>query len=424
MSNKIYTNKEFVNILRNITENEPTQYNNKFPYNCGYWDGTKFTFDCWNLIKSVLGGWVPNKTVGYYVSPKSFPTGDCTGAQLLAKCEFKSKDFSKISYPGTYLYMSSSPHSGTYIGDTNINGQIVNVVECTGSWERKVLYSYVDSNGGRWKFKGDKKRNGSWSDWGLLPYIDYVEQPQPVQPVPTPQPTPQPTSYKNDKYVWDKLKAVIGNDYGVSGLMGNLYAESGIRSNNLQNSYEKKFGLTDEQYTQQVDNGTISREQFSRDSAGMGIAQWTYWSRKQNLYDFAKQQKASIGSLAMQVDFLIQELSTSYKGVLNALKTATSVKQASDVVLTQYERPRDQTDKVKEQRASYSLDFYNKYAGATPTPVKPAEPEKTEVVYTVRAGDTLSAIARKYNTTYQKIAKDNNIPNPNIIYIGQKLVIK
>lgn len=427
MSNKIYTNKEFVNILRNITENEPTQYNNKFPYNCGYWDGTKFTFDCWNLIKSVLGGWVPNKTVGYYVSPKNFPTGDCTGAQLLAKCEFKSKDFSKISYPGTYLYMSSSPHSGTYIGDTNINGQIVNVVECTGSWERKVLYSYVDSNGGRWKFKGDKKRNGSWSDWGLLPYIDYIEQPQPVQPVPTPQPVPQPTSYKDDKYVWDKLKEAIGNEFGVAGLMGNLYAESGIRSNNLQNSYEKKFGLTDEQYTQQVDNGTISREQFSRDSAGMGIAQWTYWSRKQNLYDFAKQQKASIGSLAMQVDFLIQELSTSYKGVFNALKTATSVKQASDVVLTQFERPRDQSDKVKEQRASYGLDFYNKYASGTVTPQQTPQPQPTpqptQVVYTVKKGDTLSAIAKRYGTTYQKIAQDNNIKNVNLIYPGQKLVI-
>lgn len=245
------------------------------------------------------------------------------------------------------------------------------------------------------------------------------EQPQPE---PTPQPTPQPTSYKDDKYVWDKLKAVIGNDFGVAGLMGNLQAESGIRSNNLQNSFEKKLGMSDDVYTKAVDENIYTN--FVGDKAGWGLCQWSFWSRKQNLLNFAKQQKASIGSLAMQVDFLIQELSTSYKGVFNALKTATSVKQASDVVLTQYERPRDQTDRVKEQRASYGLDFYNKYAGATPTPVKPAEPEKTEVVYTVRAGDTLSAIARKYNTTYQKIAKDNNIPNPNIIYIGQKLVIK
>lgn len=47
-----------------------------------------------------------------------------------------------------------------------------------------------------------------------------------------------------------------------------------------------------------------------------------------------------------------------------------------------------------------------------------------ETIYIVKSGDTLSAIAEKYNTTYQKIAKDNNIENPNLIYPNQKLVIK
>lgn len=46
------------------------------------------------------------------------------------------------------------------------------------------------------------------------------------------------------------------------------------------------------------------------------------------------------------------------------------------------------------------------------------------VTYTVKSGDTLSAIAKKYGTTYQKIADDNGIANPNKIYPGQKLVIK
>ena len=63
----------------------------------------------------------------------------------------------------------------------------------------------------------------------------------------------------------------IGNPYGVAGLMGNLYAESGLRSNNLQNTFEKKFGMTDEQYTAAVDNGTYTN--FVKDSAGYGLAQ-------------------------------------------------------------------------------------------------------------------------------------------------------
>jgi LysM repeat protein len=44
--------------------------------------------------------------------------------------------------------------------------------------------------------------------------------------------------------------------------------------------------------------------------------------------------------------------------------------------------------------------------------------------YTVKKGDTLSGIAARYGTTYQKIAADNNIANPNLIYPGQVLVIK
>lgn len=44
--------------------------------------------------------------------------------------------------------------------------------------------------------------------------------------------------------------------------------------------------------------------------------------------------------------------------------------------------------------------------------------------YTVKKGDTLSAIAKKYKTTWQKLAKDNAISNPNLIYVGQKIIIK
>ena len=44
--------------------------------------------------------------------------------------------------------------------------------------------------------------------------------------------------------------------------------------------------------------------------------------------------------------------------------------------------------------------------------------------YTVKSGDTLSGIASKYKTTVDKLVKDNNIANANLIYVGQKLVIK
>lgn len=61
------------------------------------------------------------------------------------------------------------------------------------------------------------------------------------------------------------------------------------------------------------------------------------------------------------------------------------------------------------------LKIYTKNSGGT----KP-----TYKTYTVKKGDTLSAIAARYGTTYQKIAADNGIKNPNLIYPGQVLIIK
>ena len=69
---------------------------------------------------------------------------------------------------------------------------------------------------------------------------------------------------------------------------------------------------------------------------------------------------------------------------------------------------------------TYGLTAWDGGAAAdTPAPAQPAG----EVVYTVKAGDTLSAIAAKYGTTYQKIADYNGIANPNLIHVGQKIKI-
>lgn len=58
-----------------------------------------------------------------------------------------------------------------------------------------------------------------------------------------------------------------------------------------------------------------------------------------------------------------------------------------------------------------------------PAPAPAPAPEPSYVTYTVKKGDTLSGIAAQYGTTYQKIAADNGIANPNLIYPGQVLKI-
>lgn len=159
------------------------------------------------------------------------------------------------------------------------------------------------------------------------------------------------------RYIWNYLYGRIQNPYGVAGLMGNLRAESNLNPKNMQNSYEKKLGMNDESYTKCTDNG--SYKHFCTDKVGYGLAQWTSDGRKAALYN--SRGTRSIGDLDMQLEFLWKELSTSYKGVLNGLKVADSVREASDLVLTKFERPKDQSVAVQVKRASYGEAFYNMF---------------------------------------------------------------
>lgn len=164
------------------------------------------------------------------------------------------------------------------------------------------------------------------------------------------------------KEIYNWLKDYGLTDAGVSGLLGNIKAESGIRSNNMQNSYENKIGLNDETYTNGVNNGTYTKEQFVNDKIGYGICQWTYWSRKLGLYEYAESINHNIDSIEMQLQYLMQELNTRYKSVLQVLRTSNDIKVCSDIVLTQFEKPADQSDNVKNKRYNYSKEIYNEFS--------------------------------------------------------------
>ena len=107
------------------------------------------------------------------------------------------------------------------------------------------------------------------------------------------------TGKNNEEKIWNFLTGKGLNSYGAAGLMGNLFAESGLNPHNLQNTYEKKLGYTDDDYTDAVDSGKYTG--FVHDSAGYGLAQWTFWSRKEALLNYVKAAGASIGDLETQL---------------------------------------------------------------------------------------------------------------------------
>jgi LysM repeat protein len=59
----------------------------------------------------------------------------------------------------------------------------------------------------------------------------------------------------------------------------------------------------------------------------------------------------------------------------------------------------------------------------TATPIPPNLPRGTKLDYVVQSGDSLGAIANKFNTTIEAILEENNITDPNALFVGQTLII-
>ncbi len=324
----------------------------------------KRVHDCVGLIKGYLWSDSATATPTY----KSSQDKNAQGMYTLATTKGAIATFPKTA--GLLVFKGASAGAITHVGVYDGNGYVYEAKE--------HAYGVIKT----------AYKASAWQYWAQCPYT--------TDDTATSSSTKAAaTSTAKPKTIWDYLMGKIGNAYGVAGLMGNLYAESGLVPNNLQNSYNTKLGYTDAAYTTAVDNGSYTS--FSSDSAGYGLAQWTYKTRKAALKAYADSQTASIGNLTMQLDFLYKELSESYSSVLTTLKNATSVLEASNAVLTKYEKPADTSNSVKTKRASYGQKYYDSYASTTSTSTSSSK--KTTVTATEAAMSRTDSLAGAYKAT-------------------------
>lgn len=186
--------------------------------------------------------------------------------------------------------------------------------------------------------------------------------------------------------IWHKLMDAVGNPYGVAGIMGNLMAESGLNPENLTSNGNKALGMTDQEYTDAVNGGKYTADQFIHDGYAYGLAQWCYYTRKAHLLNRAVGDGVSIGYLPMQVDFLISEMK-QYKDVWKAVTEAESVREASDAMLLGYEKPKDQGESVREKRTAYGKEIFDRFAvdmEPDDDPVEEPEEVPDEIVQPVK----------------------------------------
>lgn len=151
----------------------------------------------------------------------------------------------------------------------------------------------------------------------------------------------------------------------ASGIMANLESESKFDPSNLQDSCEKRIGMSDAEYTEAVDKGRYSAEEFENDSAGYGLCQWTYHSRKEGLYNLAKERGVSISDYRMQLDFLNKELGSKKIEYMMALPDdEDGAYEAGRYFCAEFEKP--QNSNAPKTRGKSAREYYQAYAALYP----------------------------------------------------------
>ena len=185
--------------------------------------------------------------------------------------------------------------------------------------------------------------------------------------------------------IWNTLMTFIANEVGVAALMGNMYAESGCTPYACQPSRPANICNI---YIANVDNHTIDEWSFvhrgtsatggvANGQGGFGLCQWTYYSRKQNMYNLWLSTGGSIGDLSFELSFVNWEFNNTHTSTHDMLQNPPDLLTASNFVLFNYEGPADKSANVQDTRYNYALQIYNAYAGTTP--IEPPSPQPPSV---------------------------------------------
>lgn len=127
---------------------------------------------------------------------------------------------------------------------------------------------------------------------------------------------------------------------GALGLMGNWDCESNLEAGRVQGDFSP-YRTGSKLYVSQITSGVISKEQFMKDAKGFGLAQWTYFTRKGNLYNYWRNSGVALDDAEMQTRFALYELSTGgeYSGLYSFLRSSEDLRACVEKVCTIYERP-------------------------------------------------------------------------------------
>lgn len=171
---------------------------------------------------------------------------------------------------------------------------------------------------------------------------------------------------------------------GALATVGNFQCESTCEPFRVEGDFSpyKTISLA---YVQGVTDGSISRYQFSHDGKGFGLYQLTFWSRKQEYYDYWKASNDKLDSAELQTLFAIKEMKRDFSMLWTFLTQTNDIFTACSRICREFERPAYNNVDARIQAANRfknELDLDNWQSGDDPTPEPEPEPmpQKDELV--------------------------------------------
>lgn len=213
------------------------------------------------------------------------------------------------------------------------------------------------------------------------------------------------------KTIYDRLRSHGMTHAGACAMGGNIQAESGIRSNNV----EDRSGMSDAQYTSMVDAGGYDFATDNGKHYGYGLCQWTLKSRKVELLQYAKNRGVSIADEDMQVDFAVHELKRDFSGLYKFLCSTDDMYTATDRICREFENP---AVKNTAKRYEFAQEWDKEFGGVeTPTvsqPTQNSSREPSESILVLEAvlnanGYAVPAsgfVTKQFCDTLEQFAKD------------------
>ena len=206
-----------------------TRYNNSYPYNVGYWNGDKWSFDCLGFVHTIINGFIGDKSVlGGGAVMDNFVLACSEYSTIYDYCTDVSENFGKLT-PGEIL--QNPGHVGLYIGDYSpfSDGRVFNTAECTTAFGGGVILTYVDSNGQRYNHKGGVS--------GVKPFVVHGKC---IRVIYGDTPSPEPAKKLTPTDVLDICYDVNKGNYGTG--------------DNRKNKLIVEFGETVQRKVQDVMN--------------------------------------------------------------------------------------------------------------------------------------------------------------------------